>query len=377
MRIAHGCLHAPPEKAAQYGLRGPQVQPDASYWHTGDCPTLCVVRPEDVVDDCGLDPYTAADVTEEILELHELASLRDDPTRLADFTPGRERMGISPLLQLRPPASGTTYNRLRLEPTPAARVMSELEPAPPHSAVFQTGRELARAFENEPPGVHLRHAVDVLVLQTGGPPPYFTWSPPYIALVHAALGVALYSGLLAAWHVKWRGGPGYAYRPRPYEYDPSLPVLFDRQANATQSGDGAPRAQPMPSPGTPRHPAYPSGHSTTYAAAVEVLAVFFPSRKGELDMLADNAGIARLWAGIHYRSDHVEGVKLGRCVGRRIVEQLEASCICPPDPCAPPEPCQEPPTPEEVMEQAERMQDCCCGDRGEQDDSCREAALTE
>lgn len=39
----------------RYSLRGPQVQPDASYWHTRPCRPLCIVRPEDL--DCRVRRY--------------------------------------------------------------------------------------------------------------------------------------------------------------------------------------------------------------------------------------------------------------------------------------------------------------------------------
>jgi membrane-associated phospholipid phosphatase len=60
----------------------------------------------------------------------------------------------------------------------------------------------------------------------------------------------------------------------------------------------APRpANSFPTPGTPRHPAYPSGHSTYSAAAAFTLIAFFPQYAEDLLRLADNTGVARLWAG--------------------------------------------------------------------------------
>jgi hypothetical protein len=41
---------------------------------------------------------------------------------------------------------------------------------------------------------------------------------------------------------------------------------------------------------------------------------------GELDKLASNIGIGRLWAGVHWRSDHEEALLLG--------EQLAISILC-------------------------------------------------
>jgi PAP2 superfamily len=347
----------------RYELRGAQVQPDASYWHLGACPPLCVIPPDEAVGACPPDPqdqwwtFGANDLQAEIQELFDLASLRDDPTRVADSTPERQRLGLSPLLQYRPPAAGLLYDRLRPNPS-SLQVQAELEPAPTANRVVTTGRELARMFECEVPGIVVRRALDALLLQTGGPPPYFVWSPPMQALVFAALDIAVYSAQLAAWHAKWYV-PDLRFRPRPAESNPSVPVLYNRAVNETQSGDGPLRNAPTPSPGTPRHPSFPSGHSTTYAAAAEVVAFFLPDVRGELDLLADNAGIARLWAGVHHRSDHRYGAKLGRCVGRMVVAQLRAACLCPTDACPPPDVCGRAPTPDEVQQRAEEMDDCC------------------
>jgi hypothetical protein len=158
--------------------------------------------------------------------------------------------------------------------------------------------------------------------------------------------------------------------------DPTISVLFNRRPNDTQSGDDGLRTLPPRSPGTPRHPAYPSGHSTTYAAGSELLASFFPDLRAEFEQLADNAGMARLWAGIHYRSDHLWGMEVGRRVAQLVVEQVRASCIPIPDPCRPPCTCQEPPKDKDAdsstseteppadaeVEVAAMAHRCCCRD---------------
>ena len=63
---------------------------------------------------------------------------------------------------------------------------------------------------------------------------------------------------------------------------------------------------------------------TVAGAASEILSFFFADYTAEFDMLADNCGMARLWAGIHWRSDHAQGVKLGRCVAQQVIKQLQA-----------------------------------------------------
>ena len=128
----------------------------------------------------------------------------------------------------------------------------------------------------------------------------------------------------------------------------------------------------MPSPGTPRHPAYPSGHSTYGAAASELLAWFFPDYREELNRLADNTGMGRLWAGIHYRSDHIQGRRLGRTVACMVIAQLEGSYIPrTPDECDPPcpgavlpenGPCDPPPTPDAIDDARAARDACCCGE---------------
>jgi hypothetical protein len=94
-----------------------------------------------------------------------------------------------------------------------------------------------------------------------------------------------------------------------------------------------------------------------------MLSFFFPDYTAEFDKLADNAGMARLWAGIHWRSDHVQGMKLGRCVAREIIATLQDGCICPPDVCSTPDPCGPPPTYEELVN-CSNLFSLCCGGEG-------------
>ena len=92
--------------------------------------------------------------------------------------------------------------------------------------------------------------------------------------------------------------------------------------------------------GSPLHPAYPSGHAVAAGATMTVLKAFFdesfilpdpvvPSEDGlslerlagvdltvggELNKLASNVSIGRCAAGIHWRSDAVDGILLGEAV---------------------------------------------------------------
>jgi len=372
----------PPPPAAppgnlRYALRGSQIEPEAAFWTL--CRIPCVVRMEDLVKrtdkegPCFFRPYPTDPGTQraELDELIELASLRDDPHAVYSADPDRLRKGISPFLQLRPQPVGAVVNIERdpilgairdgRQPDRGAIDIARGRVTDPAYPVIRTGRELARYFESETPGLAHRLALNELIRQQN-------WSPPRQAMAWAALDVAIYSALLAAWHYKWAAHipvPGIAarggvsYRPRPIEVDYRVSVLYNRQVADTGVGDDGRRLLPDPSPGTPRHPAYPSGHSTYAGAASEMLSYFFPDYTEELDRLADNVGMARLWAGIHWRSDHVEGMQLGRCVARMIIEQLEDSCVCPADPCPPVDNCAPPPKRTHLRDCAQHFQHCC------------------
>ncbi|MFL5537886.1 MAG: phosphatase PAP2 family protein [Longimicrobiaceae bacterium] len=356
------------ERIGEYRLSGPQVEPGASYWNR--CPVPCPVSYKELVsvtEDPSSPhffrpyPNDLAVVQSEFSELVELERLRFDPTRLASTTPCRQRCPLSTFLMLRPVPLGATVNGARGDGFP----------------VIFNGAELARYFENETPGLAHRQALNYLIRETN-------WSPPRQALVWAALDVAIYSALSAAWYYKWLSPRAYtSRRERPWEYAVAngctLNVLFDRPLNGLGSDSvddlysyatgtlerNGRRPDFYPpvggyidtSPGTPRHPAYPSGHSTYSGAASELLSFFFPDYRAEFDRLADNIGLARLWAGVHWRSDHEAGNKLGRTVACLVIDQLKRSGI----PLVPPRGrCDDiPPKIETLQEQADLFERYC------------------
>ena len=365
----------PPLTCDMYDLRGPQVEPHASYWT--ECRPPCVVTIGQILASGVAIPayplYPADPIArDEIEELIELASLRDDPEAIFSKEPNRERRAISPFLQLRPQPLGAIINldrerscsccnghyldsggnRCQCNCHRQDRCVGQ--PDDCEVPVIRTGRELARYFESETPGLAHRLALNYLLSTTN-------WSPPRQALVWMALDVTIYSALAAAWYFKWRGAPTISRRPRPIECDYRVSVLYNRAVDCDGNGDGERRTMPDPSPGTPRHPAYPSGHSTYSAAASEILSYFFPDFTEEFDALADNAGLARLWAGIHWRSDHTTGQLIGRLVAQLVIQQLEDSCVTPPpDPCVPPPPCPPIPTKAEL----DFCANACCNSKG-------------
>jgi membrane-associated phospholipid phosphatase len=135
-----------------------------------------------------------------------------------------------------------------------------------------------------------------------------------MAEVYARLGVALADAFVACWHAK-------------FEYDLLRPVTYIRKQID---------AKWEPLLNTPPFPEYPSGHSTQSGAAATVLTAIFGDARGFTDGTgsadglaprrfasfwdaAEEAGISRLYAGIHFRAAIERGLEQGRCVGARAV----------------------------------------------------------
>ena len=62
----------------------------------------------------------------------------------------------------------------------------------------------------------------------------------------------------------------------------------------------------------PNHPSYPSGHSCMTASFFGVVGDALPTEKTRLDGLVDEAGMSRVYGGIHYRFDIDAGREIGR-----------------------------------------------------------------
>ena len=190
-------------------------------------------------------------------------------------------------------------------------------PPPPEygSAKFRAeARELVRIRENLTP--EQKRIATFWAGGQGTPLPAGVWdqvmlayvpeknlSVPRQTRVFALLNVAMDDAGIAAWDTK------YAYwNPRPITAIRDLGIDRDWK----------------PYLDTPFFPAYVSGHSTYSGAAGEVLAHLFPSDAKLWHSKAEEAGISRLYGGIHYRADNVFGLRMGRGIGRLAVRHAEA-----------------------------------------------------
>ena len=104
-----------------------------------------------------------------------------------------------------------------------------------------------------------------------------------LALMHAAV----FDAQIACWDAKY-----HYWMARPYQANSEIATVLP----------------------PPNHPTFPSGHSCVSASAARVLQEFFPTHASELDKLVADAGLSRIYAGIHYRFDITAGAQLGKAV---------------------------------------------------------------
>ena len=183
--------------------------------------------------------------------------------------------------------------------------------------------------------------------------------------VTSLVGLAAGCALRAAWYQKW-----FVHRRlRPEEFGGRVHHATTGAAAYPIHADLLERATVLPEierrfgtsllpqvypEGCPIHPAYPSGHATWAGAGVTMLKAFFDESVtianpvvavddgqslvpytgpdageltigGELNKLAWNIGGGRSFAGIHWRTDATEGLKLGEAVALGILRDLRAT----------------------------------------------------
>jgi hypothetical protein len=184
---------------------------------------------------------------------------------------------------------------------------------------------------------------------------FTTFGQPYLLYL---LAVVTQVALKACWYQKWR--VHRRIRPEEYggrvervasgrtEYPLPAGLVGSRAVEDIRRRYGTallPQAYPE---GCPTHPSYPAGHAVIAGACATVLKACLDESHvlpepvvasadgltlqpwkgadltvgGELDKLAANTALGRNFAGLHWRSDGWEGLKLGEDVAIRVLEEL-------------------------------------------------------
>jgi membrane-associated phospholipid phosphatase len=186
----------------------------------------------------------------------------------------------------------------------------QFRPGPPpayDSAEMAAEMEEIRTFERTP----VTNAVaQFWEFGAGGRRGYWFWNevasrlilearwddnPPMAARAYALTNIAGYDSYVACWDAK------YTYwAMRPFQIDPEFKPLVT----------------------TPNHPSYPAAHACLSSAMTGVLSSLFPVNAEEVTALAKEAGEARIWAGIHFRSDVEAGNELGLNVADAVMKHV-------------------------------------------------------
>jgi membrane-associated phospholipid phosphatase len=141
--------------------------------------------------------------------------------------------------------------------------------------------------------------------------------------------------LLAALNLSFADS-AIAFYDAKYTYQLWRPVTAIRLADTDGNPDTVADPNWLPLAGnTPADPSYPGAHSTISAAGADVLAGFFgdnqtfavtsPALPGvtrsfdSFSAAADEAGLSRIYAGVHTRLDHLAGLTLGHHVANFVL----------------------------------------------------------
>jgi hypothetical protein len=122
-------------------------------------------------------------------------------------------------------------------------------------------------------------------------------NPPRDTRLHALCAIGLYDAFTACWDAKYTY---WGIRPNQYDTTYRPPLLV-----------------------TPPFPGYPSGHATISGVMAGLYGYFFPSEKSYFEKKAEQAAESRFQAGIHFRTDNVVGLDMGRKIAALIVTRAK------------------------------------------------------
>ena len=140
------------------------------------------------------------------------------------------------------------------------------------------------------------------------------------AIAYARLGIAENDAFIACWKTKY---DYFLIRPVTYirqNIDPAFTTII----------------------GTPPFPSYTSGHATEAAAAARIFTDMFTDGDGNypftdrtqiqfgfairnfdnFNEMAEECANSRLYAGIHYPMDNLNGLKMGRAIGDNVIKRI-------------------------------------------------------
>lgn len=140
-------------------------------------------------------------------------------------------------------------------------------------------------------------------------------SDPEAARLFALLNIALADAAISCWDTK-------------YFYNTWRPETAIRELDSSLNPHAVPNPDFIPNLASPSFPSYTSGHSTFSGAAARSLALFFGTDEIEFSLTSDGlpgavrhykklsdaqkeAGMSRVWGGIHTMLDNLEGQKAG------------------------------------------------------------------
>ncbi len=122
------------------------------------------------------------------------------------------------------------------------------------------------------------------------------WSEVRTARAFSLINRAMLDSGILCWYAKYK-----YYVPRPSQVNPKIKTVT----------------------GIPNFPSYTSGHSSFSASAGTVLGYLFPDQQEYLTNQFLEAGDSRVYGGIHYKFDNIEGRKSGIGIGELMIRNAQ------------------------------------------------------
>jgi membrane-associated phospholipid phosphatase len=152
--------------------------------------------------------------------------------------------------------------------------------------------DIERKIRHWDAGAPMYRWIDLIVKRQNSATP--TTAFPHRVFAYVAM--AMHDATVAAWDAKY-----FYNRPRPSQLEPGIQTRV----------------------AVPNSPSYPSEHAAASYAAAAVLAALLPAEAANFEILAEEAGHSRLYAGVQYPSDFFAGRDLGRRVAEQVITRMK------------------------------------------------------